>query len=162
MSNALRPHRLQHVSLSCASLTRGVYSNSCSLSRWCHTTISSSVAPFSSFTQSFPASGSFPVSQLFTLHGQSIRVSASPSVLPVNIQDWFLLGLTGLISLQCKGLSRVFSSTTIRKHLFFSTQPSLWSNTQICTWLLEQPSLWIYGSLLPKWCLFLICCLGLS
>ena len=104
---------------------------------WCHPAISSSVLPFSCL-KSFPASGSFPMSQLFASGGQSIGVSASISVLPMNIQDWFPLGLTGWISLQSKGLSRVFSNTTVQKHQFFSTQPSLWSNSHICTWLLEK------------------------
>ena len=112
-------------SLPCPSPTPRACSNSCPLCRWCHPTISSSVAPFSSCPQSFPASGSSPVSQLFTSGGQSIE--ASTSVLPVNIQDWFPLGLTGWISLQSKGLSRVFSNTTVRKHQFFGVQPSLWS-----------------------------------
>ena len=102
---------------------------------WCHPTISSSVVPFSSHLHSFPALGSFPVSQLFTSGGQSIGTSASASVLPMNIQDWFLLGLTGLISLPSKGLSRIFSNTTVQKHQFFSTQLSLWSNSHIHTWL---------------------------
>ena len=110
---------------SCPSPTPGAYRNSCLLSRWCHPTISSSVVPLSSCLQSFPASGSFPRSQFFVSGGQSIGVSASASVLPKNIQDWFPLGLTGLISLQSKGLSRVFSSTTIQKHQFFGAQPSL-------------------------------------
>ena len=109
----------------CPSPTPGVYSNSCQLSQWCHPTISSSVVPFSSHLQSFPASGSFQMSHLFALGGQSIRVSASASVLPVNIQDWFPLGWTGWISLQSQGLSRVFSNTTVQKHQFFSTQLSL-------------------------------------
>ena len=118
-------------------------SNSCPLSWWCHPTISSSVTPFSSCPQSFPASGSFPVSQLFTSGGQSIRASASASVLSMNIQGRFPLGLTGLISLQFKGLSRVFSSDTIWKHQF----------SHIHTWQVEKPSLWLYGPLLAKWCL---------
>ena len=105
------------------------------LSWWYHPTISSSVAPFSSCPQSFPASGSFPMSRVYTLGGQSTGASASARVLPVNIQDWFPLELTGLISLQSKGLSRVFSSTTVWKHQFFSPQPSLWSNSLICTYL---------------------------
>ena len=113
-------------------------SNSCPLSQWCHPTISSSVIPFFSCLQSFPASGSLPVSQLFASGGQSIRTSVSVSVLPVNIQGWFPLGLTGLISLQSKGLSRVFSSTTVWKHQFFYAQPSLWSCSQIHTWLMEK------------------------
>ena len=118
MSDSLRPHGLQHTRLPCPSPTHGAYSNSCPPSRWCHSTISSSVVPFSSCLQYFPASGSFPMSQLFTSGGQSIRVSASASVLPKNIQDWFPLGLTGLISLQSKELSRVFSNTTVQKHQF--------------------------------------------
>ena len=111
--------------LPCLSPTPGAYSNSCPLSWWCHPTISSSVVPFSSCPQSFPASGSFQVSQLFTQGGQSIEVSASTSVLPMNIQDWFPLGWTGWISLQSKGFSRVFSNTTVQKHQFFSAQLSL-------------------------------------
>ena len=107
------------------------------LSRWCHPIISSSVIPFSSHPQSFPASGSYQVSQLFPSGGQSIESSASASVLPMNIQGWFPLGWTGWISLQSKGLSRVFSSTTFQKHQFFDTQPSLWSNSHIRDWLLE-------------------------
>ena len=115
-----------------------VCSNSCLLSRWCHPTISSSVPPFPSCPQTFPASGSFPMSQLFESGRQKIRASASASVLPVNIQGWFPFRLTGLVSLQSKGLSRVFSST-IQKHQFFKAQPSLWSNSYIHTWLLEKP-----------------------
>ena len=116
-----------------------VCSNSCPLSQWCHLTISSSAVPFSSCPESFPASGSFPMSQLFASGGQSIGVSALVSVLPVNTQDWSPLEWTGWISLQSKGLSRVFSSTTVQKHQFFSVQPSLWSNSHIHTWLLERP-----------------------
>ena len=116
-----------------------VCSNSYPLSQWCHPTISSSVAPFSSCLQSFPASGSFPMSWLIALGGQSIGASAIASVLPMNIQHWLPLRWTGLISLLSKGLSRVFSSTTILKHQFFGAQPSLWSNSYICTWLLEKP-----------------------
>ena len=101
--------------------------------------ISSSVVPFSSCLQSFPVSGSFQISQLFVLGGQSIGVSVSTSVLPMNIQDWFPIGWTGLISLQSKGLSRVFSNTTVQKHQFFGTQLSLWSHSHIHTWLLEKP-----------------------
>ena len=139
ISNYLWPHGLQHTRLSCPSPTPRAYSNSCPLSRWCHPTISSSVVPFSSHLQSFPASRSFPVSQFFTSGGQSFGVSASASVLPMNIQDWFPLGLTGLISLQSKGLSRVFSNTTVQRHQFFDTQLSLWTNSPIHTWLLEKP-----------------------
>ena len=113
------PHGLQHARPPCPSPTPGVYSNSCPLSRWCHLTISSSVIRFFSCLQSFSASGSFPMSQFFTSGGQSIGVSASASVLPMNIQDWFPLGWIGWISLQSKGLSRVFSHTTVQKHQFF-------------------------------------------
>ena len=126
VSDSLQPHGLQHTRLPCPSLSTWVCSNSCLLSQWCHPTISSSVVPFSSCLQSFTASGSFTMSQFFASGGQSIRASASASVLPVNIQDWFLLGWTGCISLQSKVLSRVFSSTTVQKHQFFSIQPSLW------------------------------------
>ena len=115
VSDSLWPHRLQHARPPCPSPTPGVYSNSRPLSRWCHPNISSSVVPFSSRLQSFSASGSFPVSQFFASGGQSIGVSASASVLPMNIQDWFPLGWTGWISLQSKGLSRVFSNTTVQK-----------------------------------------------
>ena len=132
-------HGPQHARLPCPSLTPGVCSNSRLLSRWFHPTISSSVVPFSSCLQSFPASGSFPMSQFFASGGQNTGVSASASVLPMNIQDWFTLGWTGWISLQSKGLSRVFSNTTVQKHQFFSAQPSLWSNSHIHTWLLEKP-----------------------
>ena len=115
--------------LPCPSPSPVACSNSCPLSRWCFPTISSSVIPFSSCLQSFPESGSFPMSQFFTSGGQSIGVSASTSLLPMNIQDWFPLGLTGWLSLQSKGFSRVFSNTTVQKHQFFSTQLSLWSNS---------------------------------
>ena len=117
---------------------------------WVSDAIQPSVIPFSSCHQSFPASGSFPMSQFFTSDGQSIRVSASASVLPVNTQDWFPLGWTGWISLQSKGLSRVFSNTTFQKHQFFGAQLSLWSNSHILTWLLEKPYLWLYGPLTAK------------
>ena len=137
--NSLRPHGLQHTRPPCPSPTPGVSSNSCPLSQWCHPTIWSSVVPFSSYLQSFPASGSFPMIQFFTSGGQSIRVSASASLLPMNIQNWFPLGWTGWISLQSKGLSRVFSNTTVQKHLFFGAQLSLYSNSHIHTWLLEKP-----------------------
>ena len=113
VSDSLPPHEPQHARPPCPSPAPGVHPNPCPLSRWCHPTISSSVVPFSSCPQSFPASGSFAVSQFFTSGGQSIRVSASASVLPMNIQDWFPLGWTGWISLQSKGLSRVFSNTTV-------------------------------------------------
>ena len=124
VSDPLQPHGLQHIRLPCPSPTTGACSNSCPSSRWCHPTISSSVIPFSPCLQSFPESGSFPVSQLFMSGSQSTGVSASASVLPVNIQDLFPLGLTSLIFLQSKGLSRVFSNTTFQKHQFFSTQLS--------------------------------------
>ena len=114
VSDVLRPHELQHTKPPCPSPTPRVHPNPCLLSRWCHPTISSSVIPFSSCLQSFPASGSFPMSQLFTSDGQSTGVSASTSVLPMNIQDWFPLGWTGLISLQSKVLSRVFSNATVQ------------------------------------------------
>ena len=120
MSDSLRPHGLQHARLPCPSPTPGACSNSCPSSQWCHPTISSSGVPFSSCLQSFPASGSFPVSQLFTSGGQSIGVSASASILPVHIHDWFPIGLTGWISLQSKGLSRDFSNTPTIKSAFKS------------------------------------------
>ena len=120
MSDSLWPHELQHARLPCPSLSPWVCSNGCPLSQWWHPTISSSVIPFSSCLQYFPASGSFPVSQFFTSGGQSIEASASASVLAMNIQCWFPLGLTGLISLQSKWLSRIFSSTTIQKHQFLA------------------------------------------
>ena len=119
MSGSLWLHGLQHIRLPCPSPTPGVYPNSCPLSWWCHPTISSSVVPFSSCPQSFPGSGSFPMSQRFASGGQSIGISASTSVLPVNTQDWSPLGRTGWISLQSKELSRVFSNTTVQKHQFF-------------------------------------------
>ena len=116
MSSILQPCGLHHTRLPCPSPTSGACSNSCPLSQWCHSTISSSVIPFSSCLQSFPASGSFPMSQFFTSDGQTIGASTSASVLPMNIQNWFSLVLTGLISLQSKGLSRVPSNTTVQKH----------------------------------------------
>ena len=137
--NALQPCEPQHARPSCPSPTPGFYSNSCPLSQCCHPTILSSVIPFSSCLQSFPALMSFLMSQFFPSGGQSIGASASASVLPMNIQHWFSLGLTGLISLQSKGLSRVFSNTTVQKHQFFGAHPSLWSNFHIPTWLLEKP-----------------------
>ena len=139
MSNSLRLHGLQYVRLLCPSPTPKACSNVCSLSWWCHPNISSSVVPFSSCLQSFPASRSFQMSQFFTSGGQNIGVSALASVLPINIQDWLPLGMTDWISLQSKGFSRVFSNTTVQKHQFFSTQLSLWSNSHIRTWLLEKP-----------------------
>ena len=124
--------------VSCPSPTSSIYPNSCPYGRWYHPGISSSVIPFSSCHQSFPASGSFPMSQLFTWGGQSIGVSTSTSVLPMNAQDWLPLGWTGWISLQSKGLSRVFSNTTVQKHQFFSTQLFSQSYSHIHTWLLEK------------------------
>ena len=135
---SLRPHGLQQNRRPCPSPSPRAYSNSCPLSWWCHPTISSSVIPFSSCPQSFPASGSFLMSRLFASGGQSIGVSTLASVLPMNIQDWFPLGLTGLISLQSKGLSRVFSNTTVQKYQFFGTQSSLWSDSHIHMWLLGK------------------------
>ena len=131
VSNSLWPRESQHTRPPCPSPTPGVHSNSHPSSRWCHPTISSSVVPFSSWLQSFPASGSFPMSQLFSSGGQSIGVSASISVLPINTQDWSPLGWTGWISLLSKGLSRVFSNTTVQTHQFFSAQHSSQSNSHI-------------------------------
>ena len=139
ISNSLWPHGLQHARPPCPSPTPGACSNSCPSSWWSHPAISSSVLPFSSCRQSFPASGSFPMSQFFTSGDQRIGVSALASVLPVNIQDWFPLGLSGLISLQSKGLSRVFSNTTVQKHQFFGAQLSSQSNSHIHTCPLEKP-----------------------
>ena len=127
----VRPHELQHARLP--------YSHSCLLSWWCHPAISSSGVPFSSCPQPLPASGSFPVSQLFAWGGQSIGLSASTSVLPMNTQDWSPFGWTGWISLQSKGLARVFSNTSIQKHQFFGAQLSSQSNSHIHTWPLEKP-----------------------
>ena len=132
-------HGLQHTRLPCPSPAPRVYSNSRPLSWWCHPTILSFVIPFSSCLQSFPASGSFQMSQFFAWGGQSIGVSASTSVLPMTIKDWFPLGWTDWISLQSKGLSRVFSNTTVQKHQFCGTQLSSQSNSHIHTWLLEKP-----------------------
>ena len=131
VSDSLRPHDLQHARPPCPSPTPEAYPNSCPSSRWCHPAISSPVVPFSSCPQSFPASESFPMSQLFAWDGQSIGVSASAAVLPVNTQDWTLLGGTAWISLQSKGLSGVFSNTTVQKHPFFGAQLSSQSNSHI-------------------------------
>ena len=141
VSDSLQPQGLQQATLPHPSPTRGPCSNLCPLCQWCHPTISSSVAPFSSGPQSFPTSGSFPVSWFFISRGQGIGASASTWFLPMNSRGWFPLGLTGLIPLLSKGLSRVFSNT-IQKHQFFTTWPSLWSNSHICTWLLEKPYCW--------------------
>ena len=150
MSDCLWPHELQHTRPPCPSLTPRVYSNSCPSSWWCHPAISSSVVPFSSCPQSLPASESFPMSQLFTWGGQSIRVSALASVLPMNTEDWSPLEWTGWISMQSKGLSRVLSNTTVQKHQFFSAQLSSQSNSHIHTWPLEKPQPWLDGPLLAK------------
>ena len=159
MSNSLWPHGLQQAGLPCPSLSPRLCSQLMSIDL-VMLSISSSDAIFSSFPQPFPASGSIPMKRLATSDGQSTRASASG--LPMNIQNWFLLGLTGLISLLSKGFSKVFCSTTIQKHQFSNTQPSLWSNSHIHIWLLEK-QLWLYGALSAKWCLyFLICWLGLS
>ena len=139
VSDSLRPPESQHSRPPCPSPNPGVHSNSCPSSWWCHPAISSSVVPFSSCPQSLPASESFPISQLFTWGGQSTRVSTLASVLPKNTQDWSPLGWTGWISLQSRGLWRVLSNTMVQKHLFFSAQLSLWSNSHIHTWLLEKP-----------------------
>ena len=138
MSNYLWRHELQHTRLPCPSPSPWVCSNSCPLSQWCHPTISSSITPFSSCLQSFSASGSFLTSRLFASDVQSTGALTSASVLPMNTHGWFPLGLTILISLLSKGLSRVFSSTTVWKYQFFGAQPSLWSNSHICTWLLQN------------------------
>ena len=139
VSDSLRPHESQHTRPPCPSPPPGVHPNSCASSRWCHPAISSSVVSFSSCPQSLPASGSFPISQLFASGGQSIGVSASASVLPMNTQDWSPSEWTGWISLQSKGLERVFSSTIDQKHQFFGTQLSSHSSFHIHTWPLEKP-----------------------
>ena len=131
MSNSLWLHEMQYARLPCPSLCPGVHSNSWPLSLWCHLTISSSVTPFSSCPQSFLSSRSFSISWFFTSGGQTIRASVSVPVLPMDIQDWSPLGWTSWISMQSKGLSRVFSNTTVQKQQFFSVQPSLWSNSHI-------------------------------
>ena len=151
MSDSLRPHESQHARPPCPSPTPGVYSNPCPSSRWCHPTISSSVVPFSSCPQSLPASGSFPMSQLFTWGGQSIRVSASASFLPMNTQDWSSLGWTGWFSLQSMGLSRVFSNTTVQKHQFFGAQLSSQSNSHIHTEANKNLHRELYSILWPIW-----------
>ena len=139
VSDSLQPNEPQHARPHCPSPTPGVNSNQCPLCRWCYPTTLSSVVPFYSCSQSFPVSGSFQMSQLFTSGGKSIGVSASASVLPMNTQDWSHLGWTGWIFLQSKGLSRVFSNTTVHKHQFFGAQLSLQSNSHIHTWLLGKP-----------------------
>ena len=139
MSNSSGPREPQHAMPPCPSPTSRVHSNPCPLSWWCHPTISSSVIPFTSCPQSSPASGSFQMSQIFAWGGQSIGVSASTSVPPMNTQDWSPLGWTGWTSLQCNELSRVSSNTTVQKHQFFSAQPSSQSNSHVHTWPLEKP-----------------------
>jgi len=159
MSNYLRPHGLHHIKLPCPSPSPGVWSNSCPLDQWCHSTISSSVVPFSSYFQSFSESKSFLISQLFASGNQSLGASASASVLHMTIQSWFTLGL---IFLQSKGLSRVFSSTTVQKHQFFGTLHSLWAVSHTYMTTGKTVALTIQ-TLAAKWCLcFLICCLGWS
>ena len=139
VSDSLWPHELQHIRPPCPSPPPRIYSNSCPLSQWCNPTTSSSVVPFSSCPQSLPASGSFPMSQLFAWGGQTIGVSALASVLPMNTQDWSPLEWTGWVSLPSKGLSRVFSNTTVQKHQFFGAQFSLQSSSHIHTWPQEKP-----------------------
>ena len=139
VSDSWRPHGLQHTRLPYVSPTPRAYSNPWPSHWWCHPTNSSSVAPISSCLQSFPTTGYFPMSQFFTSRGQSTGASVSASVLPMIIQDWFPLGLTDLISSQSKGISWVFSNTTVWKHEIFSVQLTLWSNSHIHTWLLEKP-----------------------
>ena len=143
VSDSLRPHESQHARPPCPSPSPGVHSNSFPLSRWCHPAISSSVIPFSSCPQSLPASESFLMSQLFTWGGQSTGVSALASFLPKKSQGWSPSEWTGWISLQSKGLSRVFSNTTVQKHQFFGTQPSWQSNSHIHTWPQEKPYPWL-------------------
>ena len=144
MPNFLQPHGMQYARLPCPLLSPRVCSNACPWSQWCHLTVTPSGTLFSCL-QSFPESGVFSSEQLLTLDGQSIGASASGSVLPKNTQGWFPWGLTSLISLQSKGLSRVFSSTIVQKHQFFGSHPSLLSNTHICTWLLETTFLTIWN-----------------
>ena len=150
MSSSLRPHESQHARLPCPSSTPGVHSDSCPSSQWCHPTISSSVVPFSSSPQSLPASESFPMSQLFMWGGQSTGVSALASFLPKKSQGWSPSEWTGWITLQSKGLSRVFSNTTIQNHQFFGAQLSTQSNCHSHTWPLEKPWPWLDGPLLAK------------
>ena len=150
MSDSLWSNEPQHARPPCPSPTPEVYPYSCPLSRWCHPTISSSSISFSSHPQSFPASWSIPMSQLFASGGQSIGVSASASVPPMNTQNWFPLGWTGWISLKSTGLSRVFSNTTVQKHQFSCAQLSLYSNSHFHTWPQEKPKPWLDGPLLAK------------
>jgi len=148
--DSLWPHASQHARPPCPSPTPGVHSDSCPLNQWCHPAISSSVVPFSSCPQSLPASESFPMRQLFAWGGQSTGVSASTSFLPKKSQGWSPLEWTGWISLQSKGLSRVFSNTTFQKHQFFGAQLSSQSNSHIHTWPQEKPKPWLDGPLLAK------------
>ena len=150
VSDSLRPHESQHARPPCPSPTPGVHSNSHPSSQWCHPAISSSVVPFSSCPQSLPASEAFPMSQLFTWGGQSTGVSALASFLPKKSQGWSPSEWTGWISLQSKGLPRVFSNTTVQKHQFLSTQLSSLSNSHTHTWPLEKPQPWLDGPLLAK------------
>ena len=147
MSDSLQPHEPQHARPPCPSPTPGVHPNPCPLSQWCHPTISSSIVPFSSCPQSFPVSGSFQMNQLFASGSQSIGVSASAAVLPMNIQDWFPLGQTGWISLQSKGL---LSPTPQSKSISSSALNFLYSPSHIHTWLLEKPWLWPDGPVLKS------------
>ena len=159
MSDFLWPHGLQQARLPCQSSC----SNSGPSSQWCYPATSSSIIPFCSYLQSFPASGSFQVSRLFAPGGQSIGASASASVLPMSIQGWFPLGWTDLISFLSRGPSGVFSSTTVQKYQFFSAFHSSQFNSHIHTWLMERLQPWPHEPLLAKWCLcFLRHCLGLS
>ena len=162
LSDSLLLRGLQHNSLPCPSPSPGVCSNSCPLFQWCHPAISSSVTQFSSCLQCFPVSESIPMSWLFISGGQSVAVSASVSVLPMNVWGWLSLDLTRLISLLSKRLSRVFSSTTGGKHEFFGSQSSLWSNSHIHTWLGKVIVLTIWTFVSKVTSQFLICCLGLS
>ena len=150
VSNSFQPHESQHTRPPCPSPTPGVYTNSCPSGRCCHPAISSFVLPFSSCPLSLPASGSFPMNQLFTWGGQNIEVSVLASVLPMNSQNWSPLGWAGWISLQSKELSRVFSNTTVQKHQFLRAQLSSQSNSRIYTWPLEKPQPWLDGPLLAK------------
>ena len=146
MSEYFQCCELQHTRLPCPSPTPGACSNSLSLSKWCHLTVSS-CHPLLLLPSIFFSIKSFPKCRDFTSGGQIMRASASASACPMNVQNWFPLGLTVLISLLSKELSRVFSNTTVWKYQIFGAQPSLWSNSNICTWLMEKPQLWLYGPL---------------
>ena len=152
MSDSLQPHELQHARLPCRSSSPRVCPSSCPLHRWCHLAISSSDASFSFCPQSFPASGTFPISQLFISGDQNTGASALTSILPTSIQSWFPLRLTGLISFLSKGLSGVFSSSTVWMHQFFGALTSLWSSSHNPMWPLGRPKPWLYGPLLAEWC----------